>query len=322
METHFGWVENKEEVAKCMAAMQMPELKGNGPILDEKKEVFLYKPVREILGKDAPKGPQGIGDCVSWGWGNHTNYSQCIRIYQQLKKENLLSLPPRDECTEADYDRLQKAKLAVLEEYQECATEATYALSRVEVGGQRGSYSDGSVGAWAARAATLWGHISRPYLEKKYGPGKGKYDKNRAKEWGAKGLPDDIEPEAKLHLFQTTTLVRTFAEAAALIQNGYGVVVCSNRGFRMTRDSQGFCAPSGVWYHCMYLMAVRWDRPGLCCSQSWGGMVPDGPLDKDQPDNSFWIDANVIDYMLRQEDSFTASEFQGYPAQDIVDWKH
>lgn len=318
MDMHFGWVENKDEVARCMATMHMPELKGAGPVLDEKKEVFLYKTVREILGKDAPKGPQGIGDCVSWGWGNHANYTQAIQISLQLKKENLLFLPPRDETP--NFDDLQSKRTAIIEEYQEVATEATYALSRVEVGGQRGSYSDGSVGAWAAKAATDYGYLSRKYLEKK-GLG-GAYDKRRAKEWGAKGLPDDLEPEAKLHPFKTTTLTRSFAEAAALIQNGYGVVVCSNRGFSMTRDNQGFCRPSGVWYHCMYLMAVRWDRPGLCCSQSWGAMVPDGPLDKDQPDNSFWIDASVIDYMLRQEDSFTASSFTGYPAQDIVDWKH
>lgn len=294
MSNYFGWTPNDAEVEKFLPQCR-PLMAGELP-KDEKKDVLLYKVVREVLGVDAPKGPQGIGDCVSWGWSNLVNYLQCVQI--AMAKKNGTVAP----------------------EYQEIMTEATYAFSRVEVGGQRGSMSDGSVGAWAAEAAKKYGYLSRTYVK-----GKGlspEYDPKRAKKWGANGVPDELEPEARIRLVKSVAQVTSFAEAATFIQNGYPVAVCSDQGFSMTRDSQGFCRGQGTWYHCMLFMAVRWDRPGLCCSQSWGANTPDGPLAMEQPDNSFWVDASTVDRMLRQKDSFTGSNFDGYMPQDFTDWKH
>lgn len=305
-EMQFGWVKNEREVEKHLPTLPGPIFGGMG---DADKEVFLWDVVRKVIGSDLPKGPQGIGDCVSWGSGNFVNTTSCVQIFNKLKSANLLH---------SDFEDPQRQ--AIVEEYQETATESIYALSRVEVGGQRGSYSDGSTGIWAMKALSLYGTLSRKYLEKK-GLG-GKYDKNRAKDWGAKGLPDALEPDARQHLVKSVSLIRSYEEARTAIQNGYGVVVCSDQGFTMTRDRQGFCSPRGTWYHCMFFCANRNDRPGLCLSQSWGGMVPDGPLDKGQPDNTFWVDANVVDRMLRQGDSYTGSQFDGYPAQDLIDWRH
>ena len=306
----FGWVRNEKEVEKHLPTLPGPLFGDSGLTLDDRKEVFLWDVSRKIMnGKELPKGPQGIGDCVSWGSHNFVNDLACVQIFNKLKSMNLLHADDED-----------PQKQAVLEEYQEAATEVIYALSRVEVGGQRGSYSDGSTGVWAMKAISTFGTLSRKYLDSK-GLG-GAYDKNRAKDWGAKGLPDSLEPDARNHLVKSVSLITSFEQAAASIQNGYGVVVCSDQGFTMTRDKQGFCSPRGVWYHCMYLRAVRWDRPGLCCSQSWGANTPDGPLDKGQPDNTFWIDANVVNRMLSQRDSYTGSQFDGYPAQDLIDWRH
>ena len=184
----------------------------------------------------------------------------------------------------------------------------------MEVGGQRGSYSDGSTGAWAAKAVTDYGTISRKVL--------GAYDPKRAKEWGAKGISDEYEKLAKTHPIKTVSLVTTFTSARDSIANGYPVPVCSNQGFTMTRDRDGFCTPRGSWAHCMCFIGTRGgSRPGLCCLQSWGANTPDGPLALEQPDNSFWVDADVADRMLRARDSFTLSGFTGYPAQNILDWK-
>jgi hypothetical protein len=289
----FGWFNRPEEVAKFLP--QTVPLKGLS--LEAGKDTFLYNVFKEVVGKDAPKGPQGIGDCVSWGWSNLVNYLQAMQI-TLAKRENLL-----------------------VPEYQEIATEATYAFSRVEFGNLDGSYSDGSVGAWAAEAAKKGGYLSRKYLASKgLSPD---YDKDRAKQWGAKGVPDHFEADARQHVLKNVTQVRSFDEAATFIQNGYPVAVCSNRGFTMTRDSKGFCSPSGVWNHCMLFMACRFgDRPGLCTSQSWGAMTPDGPLVLGQPDNSFWADAKVVDYMLSQGDSFAGGLFDHYLPADFTDWKH
>lgn len=288
----FGWIDRPDQVQAFLP--QCSPLKGIS--LDPGKDTFLFNVFRDVVKKDAPKGPQGIGDCVSWGWSNLVNYLQAIQMALAIKAGTLVP------------------------EYHEIATEATYGYSRVEVGGQRGSYSDGSVGAWAAEAAKRYGYLSRDFLHSKgLNPA---YDKNRAKEWGAKGVPDNLEPEGHQHALKIVTQVNSFDEAAAFIQNGCPVAVCSNRGFTMTRDSKGFCSPSGVWNHCMLIMGVRFDRPGGCISQSWGPMTPDGPLDLGQPDNTFWADAKVIDAMLRQGDSFSGSLFDEYKPADFTDWKH
>lgn len=59
------------------------------------------------------------------------------------------------------------------------------------------------------------------------------------------------------------------------------------------------------------------DKNRFLVEQSWGQNTPDGPLYLDQPDNSFWIDYDVADKMLREQDSFALSVFPGFPAQTI-----
>lgn len=321
METFFGWVNRPDQVEAMLPLLRIPEIKGAAPTSKGTEEVFLYKPFREVVKADPPKGPQKIGDCVSWGWGNLCNYLQALQIYQELKTKSLLVLPAQADCTEAEFNALQSQIAAIKGQYQETATESIYALSRVEIGGQKGSYDDGSTGIWASRAVVEKGTLSRPFLDSK-GLG-GKYDPNRAKDWGAKGLPDNLEPDAIKHPVKTTTIIRSFEDAVTQIQNGYPVAVCSNRGFTTTRDSDGFCKASGVWNHCMLFVANRFgNRPGLCCSQSWGPMMPNGPTALDQPDNTFWVDASVVDYMLKQADSYTGSNFTEYVDQDFTDWSH
>jgi hypothetical protein len=319
--TDFGWINAPHEVERVVTSLPTPMItSSNAPSVNDKKDVLLYEFVRKVIGQDAPKGPQKIGDCVSWGWGNLVNYIACLQIFKALKAQNLVTLPDPVLVGQDQYNAANETRQAIIAEYQEAATEVIYALSRVEIGGQRGSYSDGSVGAWAAKAVSTMGTLSRKYLDSK-GLG-GEYNPNRAKDWGAKGLPDNLEPDAAKHLVKTVSLVTSFDQAAGLIQNGYPVAICSNRGFTMERDAQGFCSPSGVWNHCMLLVGVRFDRPGCCISQSWGANTPTGPLGMNQPDNTFWADASVIEYILRQQDSFTGSEFLDYPNQDLITWAH
>lgn len=305
---NFGWIDNQDAVAQTMATMKRP-LMGSTPPLTENKNMFLYDIVRKIKGSDLSKGPQKIGDCTSWGWGGLVDVIACVQIFNTLKATGLLDAP------EAEPERQ-----AFIAEFQETATEPIYALGRVEVGGQKGSMDDGSVGAWCAKAVETYGTLSRKALAKAgLSPD---YDGNRAKQWGASGLPDNLEPLAKTHRVKVTSLVTGFDQAAALIQNGYPVAVCSNQGFTMTRDAQGFCRPTGTWNHCMLFMGVRWDRAGLLCRQQWGMNTPDGPLAFDQPDNTFWVDAQTANYMLSQKDSFTGSQFDDYEAQDLTTWSH
>lgn len=316
MQALCGWLNRPEEVERLMKGMKIP-LFGNALPCDEKKTVLLSDNFKKVTGVDQWPGPQLIGDCVSMGWGGGTEDLQIGQILSLLSSSGFFKDNPEHLELASAIPLLQIEEVKdVLHmngiNYKDIATESIYGFSRCEVGGQWNSHEDGSVGAWAADAVTKFGVLTRESV--------GPYDGKRAKLWGAKGVPDNLEAEARLHLWKITSQVSSFTEAAAAIQGFKPVMVCSNRGFSMNRDKQGFCSPSGSWGHCMRFMGVRWDRPGLLCFQRWGANNPSGPTDLNQPSNTFWVDADVADRMLKQGDSFTGDHFEAYKSDNFVDW--
>jgi len=320
----FGWKNLPDEVTKVKATLthqngdhyiqtenlviRTDNVMGSDPVLP-------YLLVRKIIGSDVPNGPQKIGDCVSWGWGNATNYVQCLQIAASLNKLELLNLRTDKGTWHRDaQDHPHFAQgVQLLYEYQEACTEWIYGSSRVEIGGQKGDREDGSVGAWAAKSTAQYGVATR----KKYGP----YDPQRAKDWGADGVPDDYEDEAKKHAYTDVVPCTTYQQAATFLKALRIVPVCSDQGFTETRDSKGGCRASGTWNHCMLFCAI--DETGrLLCSQSWGPDQPSGPRYLDQPVNTFWVDPSTADRMLKQNDSFTPAGYMGYEIEDFISWHH
>lgn len=312
----FGWLNKPEEVEAFTATLkyldvtQLPKftMQADGPVLP-------YLLFRKITGQDAPCGPQRLGDCVSWGWGGCGNYLQIVKIAAQL---NLLGLLPlRTDLggwvREArDHPNFSYANNLILE-YQEVCTEWIYGSSRVEVGKQRGSMRDGSVGAWAAKSVVDYGFATR----KKYGP----YDPQRAKTWGAQGVPDDYEPEAKKHPFTDVVPCTSYDQLVTMLRGYRFVPVCSDQGFTETRDSKGRCRPQGQWMHCMLFCGLDEDGWPLV-AQSWGPEKPDGPRYLDQPSNTFFIPPETADRMLKQRDSFAPAGVVGFEAEDVLTWRH
>jgi len=258
----------------------------------------------KVLNEPIDPGPQGIGDCVSWAWASAVDMVQCIQI---VNKAVLI------DGIESDDPELVKR----VAEFRKTCKEILYGAMRVNIGGQRGSYQDGAVGGWAAKAVSTIGVT--PYKAGQF------YSPKLAKQLGAQGIDASSSDFKKI---KTTSLVTDFETAYRLIKNGYPVPVCSNQGFTDggrgvgQRDSEGFCRPRGTWYHAMlFFGAKKGNRPGLCCLQSWGKDTPRGPLlNPNQPNNSFWVDADVADSMLKQRDSFTLSTFDNYEAQGLIDW--
>lgn len=200
---------------------------------------------------------------------------------------------------------------------KEIATEWIYGTSRVLVGGGRLGNSDGSLGSWASKAVREHGTL----LRKKYGSyNLSTYSGSKAKSWGYRGLPSNqLEPIADEHPVKTTSLITSYDQAVDSIFNGYPVAVCSNQGFSSTRDSEGFARASGSWAHCMAFVSMddESNRPGLLCVNSWGPSWIRGPKRHNQPEGSFWVDAQVADRMLRQQDSYALSNFEGYPRREL-----
>ena len=287
-----GWIHDGQEVDRLLATLPRPLFAAAAPRLSGSgtgKTTLLYKAFKEVnKGSYIDYPAQTIGDCVSHGYGHGVDLLEAVQI--ALGHSN--------------------------EVFHQTATEAIYGEARVEIGGQRGSYSDGAVGAWAAKAVTTIGTVDRELV--------GAYDGKRAKDWGATGIPTSIKAKAALHKVKTVSLISTYEELEDSLANGYPVPVCSNQGFTLERDQDGFCRAQGQWGHCMLIVGVRaGDRPGACIFQSWGSQVPTGPLALDQPPNSFWADRDVVADMLSMRDSFALSGFDGYPGQVIPDhWSY
>lgn len=305
---HFGYEPHPLETKLFVSTLSKPTLAQAGPDLIKRartdQPVFLYRAVYEAFaakhgGERWRCSYQGIGDCVSHGWAQG-----------------------------ADIHLGVMWKLGQSAEWEAAATEAIYGGSRVEARGvSRGGWGDGSYGSAAAKWVKDWGIVfRRNYPE--VGIDLSRYDSQRAKQWGnygCGGAGDDgrLDNICKEHPIRSVTLVRSFQEAAAAIQSGYTVPVCSGRGFNSRRDAEGFAKPSGSWAHCMVFIGVRFDRPGLLCLNSWGEEWIDGPKwPEDQPDGSFWVDASVATAMLDDGDSFAISGYDGFPWQDLRhdDW--
>ena len=82
----------------------------------------------------------------------------------------------------------------------------------------------------------------------------------------------------------------------------------------MTRDVDGFCRASGTWAHCMAIVGIRGgSRPGALLLNSWGPNAHTGPRGLGDPSPAgFWADANVVDRMLKQGDSWAFSDVVGF----------
>lgn len=322
--SNFGWLDIPEAVEKVKATLHyqsstqlikdenlVARTVGGDPILP-------YLLFRKITGGDAPCGPQKIGDCVSWGWGGMVNYMQIMTIAAGLNKLGTLDLihNGRWASDARDHHNFEASENLVFE-YQEACTEWIYGSSRVEVGGQRGDMRDGSVGAWAAVSVTSQGKGVGVVTRKKLGP----YDPQRAKQWGAQGVPDDLEPEGRKHPCTDVAPCTSYEELVTLLRAYRFVPVCSNQGFTETRDAKGRCRPQGTWMHCMLFCGLD-DEGWPLIAQSWGPNQPGGPRYLDQPPNTFFCPPETADRMLRQKDSFSPAGFLGYEVEDFVSWRH
>jgi hypothetical protein len=297
----FGYDPDPEGSAAFVASLPHPTLASAAPGFhaDEQREVMLYPALLKCL-PGWRRGSQGnVGSCVGWAASLATDFVAACDVVHRQEPEVVRA-------------RTVEASL--------------YGFSRVEARGQRvNNGGDGSTGFHAAKAIRDFGAL---HYGLDYGgtviPETGKQD--RDKSWGRSGVPDELEPFARLRRCSETTLATDFSQAAAAIQNGFSCVVCSGQGFSMARDDEGFCRPGGVWWHAMVFAGVRWGRrPGLLCFNSWGDSNTVG---KHYPETmpvavrncSFWVDADTCSKMLGGRDSYVYAGYAGFQPTQLPDW--
>lgn len=288
-----GWVQDDDAIAANLNPVltQQFDQTPAGKAVFGDEDVYLWQAVRKANNRGPPWYPnvdqKGVGCCVGCGWKHCTDVALAMQIINGGRFE-----------------------------WKPTAVESIYGASRVEVGGGK-LRGDGSVGAWAKKAVEAYGTLPMEQLD-------GGYDLRvfspaRARQWGSSGIPDLLEPLSKQHTVKGCALVKSWDDVKKAIQQGYPVAVCSNQGFTMQRDRDGFCSASGTWNHCMGIIGVRiGNREGGFIINSWGDNAHTGPVfPADAPVCGFWADARTIDKMVKQGDSFALADVVGFPARKL-----
>lgn len=297
----FGWADDQNEVAAV--ARTLPHATASatpaGQVAEDDlpKEVYQWHAYRALFGKNPPVKNQGqVGSCVSFGTDDGIESGLAVDIRTAGGGED---------------------------QFYHLVEEVTYGGSRVEIGGGR-IRGDGSVGAWAADFIRKYGGLPRGIYEN------GKYDltaysQDRCRDYGYRGVPDDLEDDARLFPVESIVQVRSWAEFKKLIAQGYGIAICSDQGFSMQRNANGVAQPSGSWAHCMhgngYIVVSAGNEEYGHIGNSWGPNAHSGPVGWGEPNTGgFWANWKVIDRMLRQGDSWAFSKAKGFP-QRKINWR-
>lgn len=305
----FGWLNKPAEVEKIKAELAIRTFRQIWPAqrcAGEHKDVMLWLAEEKFAGRFFPCWDQGsIGSCVAHGWG---------RAVQDLICGQGVATPGQ------------------LWPGAEVCREAIYGGSRIEVGHDGGG--DGSTGAWAAKWCSQWGQLF--YLAY---PGQdltGGYTVSRCGQWGDRGVPDALEPTAKLHPVKVAA-VESSEEASDAIASGKPVAICGDVSRTMERKPGGWCPQTGRdWPHCQELAgsvvvkggagsarggdgAYPWAGalPALVYRNSWGNYLGSANATVtlasgqtfDLPEGCYLSTFEEANPDLRQGDSFCVSDF-------------
>lgn len=202
------------------------------------------------------------------------------------------------------------------------SVEDLYGGGRIIIGKGSLGYSDGMIPVHSLQYMRDFGTL----LQKPYpGHDLSKYSPDRSRDWGSpnRGVPKELLDIAKEHRIKSYSQVKTYAEVCDLLFNGYPISVASNVAFTNVRDKEGFARIdwNNRWPHQMYVLAYDDEysrRPGVLIMNSWPTSWISGPKRHNQPEGSFWVDASEFEkYVLGANDSWTASNFDGYKIQSI-----
>jgi hypothetical protein len=220
----FGYTPDPTGAQAFVASLPRPTMAEAGAELQTAKHDVSLS---QLLLKSMPawrRGSQPIGSCVGWGTAMAVDILAACDIWLRREPEVWGG---------------------------RCIEGVVYGLSRVEARGlSRNGGGDGSTGFHAAKAIRDFGtlHYGQDYGGKRWDK---QLSGTEERTLGRDGLPSNLEPHAAQHKVAEVTLVRSFADCAKAISNGYPVYLCSMRGFSMTfkRDAKyggGWLTPMGT----------------------------------------------------------------------------
>jgi len=227
-------------------------------------------------------------------------------------------------------DHLQAMDIAVRRQDETfcdlTSPEWCYATSR-EANGMLGR-GDGSTNSGMLKALVKYGVLFKRKYDSHDLTG---YSVDRCRDWGRRGVPDSLKPEAKKHVLLKSFRIRSVDQWWALAGAGYPVNLCSGWGGTGYRDDEGYMRKSGSWMHSMGNPAARrlHSRKGrsfLICN-SWGNhWAKKGSIwPDDMPHGSFWISESDAAWIVRNGEVIAYADFKGgftapYNWGKAIDW--
>lgn len=298
-----GWVNDEEAREAVMSSLPVKYFRDTPAFKafrgDDTKDVLLTDAALAVRGSFLPiRDQKDVGSCVSFGTACAIEHLMLIQMAESMK----IGLPPPID-------------------FKDLSQEVIYGGSRVQVGNGKLGRGDGSVTAWAGQFVKQWGVVSRAVY--------GKYDLSNystttCRQFGANGVPSDIQEVAKLSPVKTITFIKTAEEADKAIRQGYPIAVGSSVGFGSRgpwpRDKDGFLKANGSWGHCMAVLGVVTvnGRKGFLWMNSWTDQVHRGPNGgKNIPEGGcFFVDWNTANRMFGEGDAIAFSDAVGFPAKN------
>ena len=297
---HEGWAGPRAVADLAKWSTQQPPFELLGPDRtpvwqdNETANVRLWKLVATAGGEYPEPGYQETGDCTAWG-GCHAIVSTQGGQAARGDRVTIKRLRP---------DFLYGAG-------------RVWVWSKQIVGGRNALPAAGCSGAAIARAAQEYGVVPIDT------PGLPPYSGAQADQWGREGPPDWLKEVAAKHKVRTVAQLRTVDQVRDAVCNYYGVAVASDwgnpRALYDRQDGRWVARRTGQWMHQMcidgYDGSAASGKRYFHLTNSWPKSKHPAPID-DSPAGGFWVEDREVEYMLRSNDCYAYSDFEGFPAQN------
>lgn len=288
-----GWIYNKGEIERIQGLQPKPFLHLYGANTPQRKTVLLYNAERKVHGTFTHL-VQNDNDCVAHGSAHALNAVKSVEIVNGDAEEwkGSTARPPIYWITRND--------------------------PKLGNGMFRGQ--GGSTVGWAAECFKTVGSV----IEGVYGSvDVSNYSKASALKYADSLPPKDIYDACSAHKIKTISSISSINDACYSLENGYPLIVAGINAFTSKRDKNGFCRidPNNSWAHCQAALGVRYDIEGIFIINSWPDYLS-GPLGLEAPEGGYWISfSDFYDCFIgnRNSETFSISQFDGYPLQKI-DW--
>lgn len=257
------------------------------------KSARLDVAVKTVTGSVIKNIPQATGDCVSTAF---------LRLVL-----------------------LSAANQILKDSFEECQwlfSPYHYATGRVLIGKNQLRGGAGSVGGWQFEAASKYGWID-------YETAGIEYSKGVADAWGddkkfqGKSFRDFMASAEGQKLLQWAR-TQSWNETRDAMYHGYPLEICSNTGYTMKPNKDGFHLPSGSWPHALTLFAY-WENCKVPCVgilNSWGdvhGKVFDPVTGEELPPGTLLVPVQeFVNRHLRGSECLAMSSTDGFDAK--IDW--